>query len=234
VNPWLMGAILLVIVIVAIVTRPKRDDDGMTALDRPERAADEGPARSVLDVEDDEEGEHDPVPVTAEGLAFFPVGTSEIRLLVLARGDEDPDMLPAWLRGALDSGTASYAAVDRAFQSELGGVAGAAHGLGAGDFTAVRIRPGVAGSYAYRLETLGRDGDFGFFPFTTQRGAESALHLLEAHGIVVRPRDEDGEPIAASGEDFEEARLRYEESERMLALDDDDEFTGGAPYSDRR
>jgi hypothetical protein len=240
VNPWLLGAILVVIVVVAIATKPKRDDaagDDEAPKRDPRPGMDEGPARSVLDAADDDdevEGEHDPVPVTAEGLALFPVSRSEIRLLELVRGDEALEMLPPWLRDAVDSGTASFSAVDRLYHDAASRVAGAAHGLSSGDFTGARIKPGVAGSYAYRLETLGRDGDFGFFPFTNKRGAESALRLLETHGIVARPKDEDGEPVAASDEDFEEARRRYEESERELALDLDDEAEGGAPYSDRR
>jgi hypothetical protein len=72
--------------------------------------------------------------------------------------------------------------------------------------------PGVAGEYAWRLETLGRDGDFGFFPFATRAGAEAALELLEHYDIIRRPVDEDGDPIPPSAEDFEEARSRYEET----------------------
>lgn len=237
-NPWLMAAILAVIVVVAIVTRPKRDADDADGAEGTERratapAGDDGPARSVLDDDDDDDSAHEPVPVTAEGLALLSVG-HEIRLLELVGGEEAPETLPPWLRSALDSGSAPFGAVNALYQPAAGRVAGAAHGLSAGDFTAARIRPGVAGSYAYRVETLGRDGDFGFFPFTTRAGAESALRLLETQGIVARPRDEDGEPLPASDEDFEEARRRYEESERLLALEDDDDEGTGPAWSDRR
>jgi hypothetical protein len=107
--------------------------------------------------------------------------------------------------------------------------------LEVGDFTAARIVPGVAGEYAWRLETLGRDGDFGFFPFATRAGGESALELLGHYEIIRRPTDEDGNLIPPSLEDFEEARRRYEETEAALALDADDEPPRDPPWvSDRR
>src|SRR5438093_4791 len=108
--------------------------------------------------------------------------------------------------------------------------------LNPGDFSAARIRPGVAGVYAWRLETLGRDGDFGFFPFATEAGARAALELLEGQDIVSRPDDEAGQPTPPPAEDFEEARRRYEESERALALDAEDDARRGDDHgtSDRR
>jgi hypothetical protein len=73
------------------------------------------------------------------------------------------------------------------------------------------------------VETLGRDGDYGFLPFESEEGARAALALIERAGIVRRPLDEEGRIVPASPEDFEEGLRRWEQTERELALGDPDE-----------
>ena len=88
----------------------------------------------------------------------------------------------------------------------------------------------------WRVETLGRDGEYGAFDFETEDGARAALLLLERFRIVRRPLDDEGNPIPASPEDFEEARRRYEDSWRALSLESDLEGGAGGSgiVSDRR
>ena len=194
-------------------------------------------ATSALDEDDDELDDFDPdarVPITVEGIAFIH-DTHGLRLVRLV----EPEATPAdWVQAAMDASSVPYSALSRLNATGSGpGDRKPGTPLEMADFTGGRVVPGVAGQYAWRLETLGRDGDFGFFPFATRAGAESALELLEHYGIIRRPVDEDGEPIPPSAEDFEEARSRYEETEAALALDsdDDEEPPREGPWvSDRR
>ena len=59
-------------------------------------------------------------------------------------------------------------------------------------------------------------------------------HSTLKRRIVRRPLDENERPIPASPEDFEEARRRYDESWRALAMEQEPGEEPGPPYSDRR
>jgi hypothetical protein len=174
-----------------------------------------------------------PVPVSAEGVAFVP-RSHGILLLPLVEAEEET---PSWLAQPLESGSMPFGVLHRLFFSDARAAkhrSGTA--LGAGDLTAARVTHGVSAADPWRLETLGRDGDFGFHPFVTRAGADQALELLQEHEIVQSPLDEDGNRIPPSLEDFEEARRRYERTEMELAIDtDEDEPPREGPWvSDRR
>jgi hypothetical protein len=228
VNPVVLFLIVAGVVVVAMMLRSSGGKSGDGG------EAEEGDAVSVLDADDD--AGHDEaggsVPITAEGIVMMPDG-HELRLLPLFDSEE---AAPDWLKPSLDSSALPYSVLNRIVMRNARGSHGAKPGtaLNVGDFTAARIRPGVAGSFAWRLETLGRDGDFGFFPFATKSGAQAAMDLLDRHKIVTRELDDEGNPIPASAEDFEEARRRYEETESSLALDIDEDEERGSDYSDRR
>lgn len=93
----------------------------------------------------------------------------------------------------------------------------------AGDFTGVRVTRGGEGEGAWRLEALGRDGEYTTFDFETREGADAAQQLFERHGIVQLGEDEDGRPMRPSAEQFEEARRIYLETEAALELPDDED-----------
>lgn len=95
--------------------------------------------------------------------------------------------------------------------------------LSAGDFTAARVVRGAPGVDPWRLELLGRDGEFVLFPFETQDGAKTALALFESRGVVRAALDENGRPIPVPGEQFEEARRLHAETERELAMMHDED-----------
>lgn len=170
------------------------------------------------------DGDDEELALTSDGRVFMPDGRS-IRLVPLAdaarveahREDIEAGMIA---RGALDRGDLLRAKMGAA--------------LDAGDFTAARARRGAAGVVPWRVETLGRDGEYGVFEFETQDGARAALAMIERLGIVRRPRDEEGRPIPPSVEDFEEGRRRYEESLRALMLDPEGGLGPPGDYSDRR
>jgi hypothetical protein len=91
--------------------------------------------------------------------------------------------------------------------------------LGAGDFAGARVRRGAPDHDPWRLEGVGRDGDYRAWFFETEEAARAALDLVERRVVRV-PIDEDGDPDPLTDDDFEEARRLDEETER--ALDDGD------------
>ena len=93
----------------------------------------------------------------------------------------------------------------------------------AGDFTGARVVRGEADEGPWRLEALGRDGEYTAFVFETREGADAARELLERVRIVRLGEDEDGRPMPPSPEQFAEARRVYLETEAALELPDDED-----------
>ncbi|TMQ71251.1 MAG: hypothetical protein E6K80_06145 [Candidatus Eisenbacteria bacterium] len=171
------------------------------------------------EVEDEADEE---LAITSDGAVFVPDGT-QVRVIAL-----EPDEVP---REDVEAGMFATSGRERAalVARQKPGMA-----LTVGDFTAARIRRGAADVVPWMLETLGRDGEYIPYPFETEDGARAALALLEKRRIVRRPLDENERPIPASPEDFEEARRRYDESWRALAMEQEPGEEPGPPYSDRR
>jgi len=93
----------------------------------------------------------------------------------------------------------------------------------AGDLTGVRVVRGEADEGPWRLEALGRDGEYTWFAFETREGAEATKELFERLKIVRLGEDEDGRPMPPSAEQFAEARRLLRETEAALELHDDEE-----------
>ncbi|HEY2955817.1 MAG TPA: hypothetical protein VGK89_11270 [Candidatus Eisenbacteria bacterium] len=89
-----------------------------------------------------------------------------------------------------------------------------------GDFSGARVVRGAPSVDPWRLELLGRDGEYVTYGFTGEEAAYLALDLLEKRAVMQYERDEDGNPIPPSSEQFAEARRRHDETERLLALGD--------------
>jgi hypothetical protein len=198
------------------------------------RGGEDAPARpegGVSPAPDDDdssgaEGSDEELAVTSEGDVFIPDGHS-VRVMPL-----DPDEMAAHHED-VEAGLFALSREERLALVARRGKPGQA--LQAGDLTAARIKRGAAGVVPWRLETLGRDGEYILFPFETEDGARAALDLLQGYGVVRRPRDEDGAPIPPSPEDFEEARRRYDESWRALAMENEPgEGLDPGTHSDRR
>jgi hypothetical protein len=92
-----------------------------------------------------------------------------------------------------------------------------------GDFTGVRVTHGDADEPPWRLEGLGRDGEYTSFGFETRESAEAAQKLFVRLGVVQLGQDEDGRPMPPSAEQFEEARRIYRETEAALEFPDDED-----------
>jgi hypothetical protein len=191
---------------------------------------DDDPGDDELD-EGDEEGEsvpsEAPVPITSAGVAVVPFG-KDVRLVTLHAPEEDSE----WLESSIAAGSVSSVRV----QEQIG----VARRMGTGvetlhpaDFTGARVRRDAEGGW--RLETLGREGEFGYMLFETEAAARTSLEMFEHAGVIRRPLDDDGQTVPASAEDFEEARRRFEETERELAIgNEEDEPPPANDWSSRR
>jgi hypothetical protein len=235
-SPWIAVVAVLIVVAVSLWLRRatgagvEQTGSPTAGLDGPPDLLDED-ADPDPETTDDEGDPGERVPVTAEGIALVRTG-SQVALISLVQSED----MPEWVRGGIEDSSVPYQVVNQIYGQAAHGSHGARPGmiLNAGDFTAARIRRD-AGAGLWCLETLGRDGDYGFFPFETDAGARTALAMLQKLGIVRVELDEDQQPVPPSREDFEEARRRYDETERALALENDPgEGLSPGTYSDRR
>lgn len=130
-----------------------------------------------------------PVAVTSDGWSFMPVADRDrVRLIPPLTPREMEQVVP---RAAPDQ-------------------------LSRGDLIAARMKRGAPDHDPWRLEALGRDGEYRAWRFETEDAARAALALV-SRSIVVAPRDEDGAEVIPGDRDFIEARRREEEIERELA-----------------
>jgi hypothetical protein len=202
-------AIAAVVVVAFMMRGGKRDEDGVTSVS-PESPVSEGASpraetfgadddRDDWDVppEDEDWDDDEVVAVTSDGAAFLP----DRHAVRLVPPHEDGE---AWKAGQSASNRRGQQALDMSWH--------------AGDFTGARVVRG-GGEEPWRLEALGRDGEYTAFGFETQEGAEAAVRLFESRGVVRLGTDEDGNRVPPSAEQFAEARRIFEETEQALAME---------------
>lgn len=95
-------------------------------------------------------------------------------------------------------------------------------GWSPGDIRGVRVVRGEFEEGPWRLEALGRDGEYMQYGFETPEEARAAKELLERLGIVELGHDEEGRPMPPSAEQFAEGRRIYLETAAQLELPDDE------------
>ena len=205
-----VGAVILVALIARGMQKKDPDTPAMPSASpeawESDRNVPPGTAAFESD-EDDEDGEGESehiIAVTADGEAFVP-HRHAVRLIPPEEQGE------AWKVGA---GIKS---------SNLRGEQALAMSWHAGDFTGARVVHGAADEPPWRLEALGRDGEYIQFGFETRDGAEAAKKLFEQLGVVQLGEDEDGRLMPPSAEQFEEARRIYKETEAALEMPDEEE-----------
>jgi len=152
------------------------------------------------DWDEEDEAEAGTVAVTSDGWAFVP-DEGEVQILPPTQSTDliveemGREAIPLdRFTGALEEDPRR-----RAQQTGKPGI----H-LDAGDLTGARVVRGGAGTDPWRLETLGRDGEFQSWSFETEDAARAALTLLERR-IVQVPLDDQGEPVRPGEPDFETA-----------------------------
>lgn len=203
-----------VVVVLALIMRgmqsrgPEGAEPG-TPGPSPEPWRDEGNVAVAEPGDDDDDEEPDEhawqvVAVTSEGAAFVP----DRHVVRLVPPEDEGE---AWKVGA---GMKSR---------NLRGEQALAMSWHAADFTGARVVRGEADEGPWRLEALGRDGEYVTFAFETRDGAEAARQLFEKQGVVQLGEDEDGRPMPPSPEQFAEARRIYQETAAALDAPDDED-----------
>lgn len=200
------GAIAAVVV-VALMLRGMKGSDDPAPVTRFEDQVSEGasPEPEFLEAEPDDDWDEDEVvAVTSDGSALLP-DRHAVRLV------PPHDEGEAWKAGATARNKRGDAAIAMSWH--------------AADFTGARVSRGD-GEEPWRLEALGREGEYTVFAFESKEAAEAAHSLFESRGVIRVGQNEDGDPMPPSAEQFAEARRIYEETERALAIEggaDEDE-----------
>jgi len=142
------------------------------------------------------------VAVTSDGYALLP-DTHAVRLVP---PDDDGE---AWKAGEKGRNRRGELALAMSWHS--------------GDFTGARVVRGAADEGPWRMEAMGREGEYTAFVFETREGADAALALFQSRGVVRLRGDEDGNEAPPSAEQFEEARRVFMETEAGLDAPDEEE-----------
>jgi len=197
------------VVVVALLLRSRRGSDDSpttttTAAAPAWRESSVAVATGDHDNDDEDEENAQVVAVTSDGWTFVPHRRA-VRLVPPAEQGEEWKTTPgtrAWnQRGAR--------ALEMSWHP--------------GDFTGMRIVRGGDDDVEWRLEALGRDGEYTAFGFETRDGADATRDLFERLKIVRLGEDEEGRPMPPSAEQFAEARRVFLETQAELELHEDEE-----------
>lgn len=211
VSIWIAVAAVAAVVVIGLLLRGATGTDAATRPRPDVPVGDAAPPEDTGDafadaLDDFVDTDVEAVAVTSDGYAFVP-DLHAVRILPPSEGEDEPWRGESGRRAKLERGAA-----------------GLGMSLHAADFTGARVVQQVAADEPWRLEALGRDGEYQSWPFETEDGARAALAVLESRGIVQVGRDEDDRPMPPSAEAFAEARRRHDDTLRELGLDD----SGGA------
>jgi hypothetical protein len=196
-SPSLTSGLIAIAVVLIVGAIMRRGGTAPSAAPAPRPEHDEGDGGTatlershaqVLDDEDDAESDDEPhvAAVTSDGEALLSYRHQVVMIPPQDTGEEwkvGAAMKSVNARGAL--------AFDMTWQ--------------AGEMTGMRVVRGGADEAPWRLEGLGREGEY--TPF----------------GLVKLGEDEDGRLMPPSSEQFVEARRVYIETAESLAMDDDTE-----------
>jgi hypothetical protein len=196
-----LGLLALVAIVAWLLGR------GRSVETTPEVRSDLGPLDPsivVLD-DDDSEDEGDGSPelmaITSDGWSFVPEG-QEVYLVPPSHPDAP------WQRPGEEGANDGPGGRRSVFTGEL---------LRPGELIGARVIRGAPDTDPWRLEALGRDGDYRFWAFETEEAAQAALGILEPR-IVKSPIGDDGDPVPIGSDDFLLARRTYEITENELAV----------------
>lgn len=163
---------------------------------------DAGPPIDALLEEDEEfddpEEDREVVAITSDGWAFVP-DRHDVELIRLDEMSPSGELTPE-VREQIRGGRRLGVTLD------------------AGDYIGARVKRGSP-EEPWRLEALGRDGEYVSFVFETQDAARAALDLMTRKAIVKLGQDEDGRLAPPSDEQFEEARRLHDQTEAELAME---------------
>jgi hypothetical protein len=182
------------------IVRPPSDAPSDGGPGGPNDGANEYGDGSGDDADDEDLETVEVVAVTSDGYALVP-DTHAVRLV------PPPEDGEGWKAGTTGHSRRGQRGLDMSWHSA--------------DFTGGRVVQGAADEGPWRFEAMGRDGEYTAFVFETREGADAALALFRSRGVIRLGRDEDGNEVPPSVEQFEQARRVFLETE--AALDQDDE-----------
>lgn len=194
--------LIVAVIVIAVFALTSRKGDAAKS-ETPEDSVSEGAMPDVDDEEDIVSGEDDDevVAVTSDGFAIVPHAYAVRLMPPVEEGEE-------WKAGTQARNTRGDRALSMSWH--------------AGDFTGARIVRGEADEGPWRLEAMGRDGEYTAFVFETREGADAAMQAFTSRAVIRLGRDEDGHEVPPSPEQFAQARRVFLETEAALGMDDEE------------
>ena len=196
-------AILLVVVVAAVALWLRRGSQAVDTARVEPPARDEPPA-PYRDAVTDESGDEatEAGAFTSDGWAFVPDG-NEVHLVPPASEEDEVERVMAAAMGQSSEtpldGPGGVLGRDSRHRGSAPGKPG--EHLDVGDLIGARVVRGAPDTDPWRLEALGREGEYRAWAFETEDAARTAHGLLERR-IVRPPLDDDGEPSPPLDEDY--------------------------------
>lgn len=213
-------AILVVVGVAVIALVLRRGSNAPTETEVPPPLAD--PSAGSLTDRTSLEADEAPVEVgafTSDGWAFVPDG-DEVQLVPPAPEEDAISETMARYRAVMvDRNTGALESEER--RQGLGPAKPGEH-LDAGDLIGARVVRGAPSVDPWRLEALGRDGEYRAWAFETEDAARAALNLLERR-VVRPPHGDDREPSPPGEADYTAAAARTQAGVAALAMDTGDD-----------
>ena len=158
---------------------------------------------------------------TSDGWAFVPDG-DRVQLVAPPADEDAIGEAMARYRGVMaDPDAGAPAGMPRRHRA---GVARPGEHLAAGELIGARVQRGAPDVDPWRLEALGRDGEYRAWAFETEDAAHAALNLL-LRRIVRPPLDDDQQPCPPGDADYETALALMQASAAEVAMDPEDDPT---------
>jgi hypothetical protein len=199
----LVVAVIVLAVVAGLALLMRRGGDETVAASPEPADGTEREATLALDDDDSDDESPELVAVTSDGWSFVPEG-ADVYLVPPSQPDEP------WKRpndeGEYRDGPGAGRRVP--FTGEQ---------LRPGELIGARVIRGAPDSDPWRLEAIGRDGDYRFWAFETEEAARAALAILDPR-IVRAPMGDDGDPVPIGSTDFLLARQTYEITESEMAV----------------
>jgi hypothetical protein len=167
--------------------------------------------------DDDDDEPAEAGALTSDGWAFVPDG-DEVQIVP----PDSPEEEIAEAMGQYGTVMGDAGRVEGMPKRRTPGIAKPGEHLDAGDFTGVRVVRGAPDVDPWRLEALGREGEYRSWSFETEDAARTAMGLLERR-IVRVPLGEDGEPSPPADADYVTALAMMQAGVADLAMDSGDD-----------
>lgn len=169
------------------------------------------------DFDDLDEDDGEVIALTSDGIAFIRAAHG---VHLVPPGDTSDACAPNALGEGVDEVTLAARGA-RYVNPKTGGALASCRPketMGMGDLVGIRVHRGAPDHDPWRLEGIGRDGEYRAWRFETRDAAEAAAEIVKT---IVRPRrDRHGDPLPVADADFAEAERQDAMIEAELLLPD--------------